>query len=212
LFVICIRKIFPDAEGEIIARPTLVVNTKEEEPPQEFEGREFTKEYDCIIQEFKDSSRILLSLDTSFLVIAGDSRMGKRVFAQHMFQNPFIMNSGWNFAKCDASVHDAIVCNDVRDIASNILGYRTLFQSSGTSTLGESRTNCYSFDVNTLRHPIIVTMNREGQYEPLKKLNWVKQNALIIDCAEKKIYLEDVEFEDAKSKRERFTVGLPGQC
>jgi hypothetical protein len=96
-------------------------------------------------------------------MIAGDSRTGKTVFAQNLFKNPFIINSGWNFSKYDAREHDTIVCNDLRDIASKkIMDYRTLFQSAGTSTLGESRTNCYAIDVDTLRRPIIVTLNREG--------------------------------------------------
>ena len=67
------------------------------------------------------------------------------------------------------------------------MDYRTLFQSAGTSTLGESRTNCYAIDVDTLRRPIVVTLNREGQYETLKKLDWVQQNALLIDCQDRKM-------------------------
>ena len=73
------------------------------------------------------------------------------MFAQALFKNPFIMNSGFNFANFEPGVHDGIVLNDVRDIATNISEYRCLFQSAGTATLGESRTNCYAIEVNTRR-------------------------------------------------------------
>ena len=130
------------------------------------------------------------------------------MFAENLYKNPFVTNSGWNFAKYDANVHDCIVCNDIHDIATKVREYRTLFQSSGTTALGESRTSCYMKDVNTFRRPIIITMNREGQWDVLKNMPWVKENAKILDCGADKLYEEDEEDENTKRKREEHEIDL----
>ena len=202
-------KVYPDAECEVLARLIPEDSTEPEEPPPEFKILEFTKEYDDIVTDFRNQFNDPTLARYKSLCIAGDSRIGKSVFAQNLLKNPYIMNSGWNFANYDPRLHDGIVCNDVRDIASKIMDYRTLFQSAGTSTLGESRTNCYSIDVvNTLRRPIVVTLNKEGQFEILKKLDWVRQNAYIIDCEDRKMYVEDEEDEDVKRKREHHEIDV----
>ena len=113
------------------------------------------------------------------------------------------MNSGWNFAKYDANVHDCIVCNDIHDIATKVREFRTLFQSFGTTALGESRTNCYMKEISTFRRPIIITMNREGQWPLLQNMQWVKENTMILDCGSGRTYEKE-----ARGTRDRpFALG-----
>ena len=202
------RKVYPDAECEVLSRLIPEDSTEPKEPPPEFRMLQFTKEYDDIVKMFKDQFSDPTNARYKFLVIAGDSRTGKSVFAQNLFKNPFVMNAGFNFAKYNPQEHDGIVCNDIRDIATKVSEYRTLFQSAGQTTLGESRTNCYSIEIGTLRRPIVVTLNREGQYKILKKLDWVRQNTLLIDCEDRKMYVEDDEDEDFKRNLELHEIDV----
>jgi hypothetical protein len=57
--------------------------------------------------------------------------------------------------------------------------------------LGRVAHELLSKDVNTLKRPIIITMNREGQWDVLKNMPWVKENAKIMDCGADKMYEED---------------------
>ena len=165
------RKIYPDAECETLARIIPEDSAPESDnQAEEFKVLKFTDRHDDVVNSFKEQFNDSTLARFKFLVIVGESRTGKTVFAENMYDNPFIMNSGWNFGTYDANVHDCIVCNDIHDIATKVREYRTLFQSSGTTALGESRTNCYQKDVNTLKRLIIITMNREGQWKLLKNM------------------------------------------
>ena len=201
-----LRDIYPDAKCEVLAR--LIPEDAPQEEPPEFKMLEFTNDYDDIVTSFKEQFKDPSNARYKFLVIAGDSRTGKSVFAQALFKNPFVMNSGFNFANFQPGVHDGIVLNDIRDIATKVSEYRCLFQSAGTSTLGDSRTNCYAIQVDTTRTPICVTINKESQFEILKKLEWVRQNSFLIDCADRKMHVEDEEDEQTRLKRERHEIDV----
>jgi hypothetical protein len=113
------RKIYPDAECETLAR-IIPEDAESDIPAEEFKVLKFTDRHDDVVNSFKAQFDDPTLARFKFLVIVGESRTGKTVFAENMYKNPFIMNSGWNFGKYDANVHDCIVCNDIRDIATKV--------------------------------------------------------------------------------------------
>ena len=70
-----------------------------------------------------------------------------------------------------------------------MLKYKAVFQSNDkTTTVGESATNMYSIKVNTHKTPIVITMNKEADWDAMKGEDWIRKNSLIIDCGDRPMY------------------------
>ena len=96
-------------------------------------------------------------------MIAGDSKTGKSVFAEHGlgFRNPYMNEGGFYLNDFRYGEHDAIIFRDVPSITKFVLKYKAVFQSNDkTTTVGESATNMYSLKINTYKTPIVITMNK----------------------------------------------------
>lgn len=195
-----------DAEAHSIADLVPAMAPEEKEPPRPVEKmRPFKPDWDDVKEQFLSQFADDSEFRYKFLVIVGESRTGKSLYAQHNmgFENPYIQNSGWDWSHYDPKKHDAIILNDIHDIATKVHEYRTLFQSGEyDTTIGDSRTNCYAQRVSTNKKPIVVTMNRGEGFDNLCKAHWVQANAILIDCGETQMY-EEAEITEAESKKRK---------
>jgi hypothetical protein len=116
-----------------------------------------------------------------------------------------VIQSSFDWRGYDPEKHDSIIINDCHDIATRIKDYRALFQSGPEdSTISDSRTMMYAQRVNTHRKPIVITLNKDGQWSLLIANEWVAHNAMLMDCGDEKMYTEpDVTTEDPKRARKR---------
>ena len=79
---------------------------------------------------------------------------------------PYVCEGGFEMSDFLANMHDAIVFNDVARIGHIILKYKALFQGTSIpTTVAESTTNMHSYKVNTHKKLIIITMNKEEDWE-----------------------------------------------
>ena len=108
----------------------------------------------------------------NFLIIVGDSRTGKSQFAEHAlgFKSPFVCEGGFVLNAYDSVGYDAIIFGDVPDITDKIVRYKALFQANNKTTfVGESNTNMYAVAVNTHRIPIVITLNKEAEWDKVSR-------------------------------------------
>jgi hypothetical protein len=196
-----------DAEADAIAGLLPSPKAAEKEAPRPVEKmRPWNGEFDDTKQEYLRQFLDPTLFRYKFLVIVGESRTGKSLYAQYNlgFKNPYVQNSGWDWSNYDPEKHDAIILNDVHDIATRVREYRTLFQSGEhDTTVGDSRTNCYSQRVSTNRKPIVVTMNRDGEaFTNLARASWVQANAIVLDCGDTKMFEEDPDITEEELARQ----------
>ena len=126
-----------------------------------------------------------------FLIIVGETRTGKSLFAEHAlgFKSPYTNEGGFHLGGFSHEVNDAIILSDVPNIAEHMLKYKAVFQSNDkTTVVGESNTNMYAITVNTHRTPIVVTMNKEADWEKVKNEAWITGNSYVIDCGSTAMY------------------------
>ena len=70
----------------------------------------------------------------------------------------------------DSVGYDAIIFGDVPDITDKIVRYKALFQANNKTTfVGESNTNMYAVAVNTHRIPIVITLNKEAEWDKVSR-------------------------------------------
>ena len=104
----------------------------------------------------------------------------------------------------DSSVHDACIFSDNPGIADFILRYKAVFQANNRlTTVGESATNIYALSVNTHMKPIIVTMNKEDDYDKIRSedsYRWIRENSFLLDCGSDKLY--DAEEPESESQHD----------
>jgi hypothetical protein len=126
-----------------------------------------------------------------FLIIVGETRTGKSLFAEHAlgFKSPYTNEGGFHLGGFSHEVNDAIILSDVPNIAEHMLKYKAVFQSNDkTTVVGESNTNMYAITVNTHRTPIVVTMNKEADWDKVKDEAWITGNSYVIDCGSSPMY------------------------
>ena len=103
----------------------------------------------------------------NFLIVVGGSRTDKSQFVEHGlgFKSPYVREGGFVLNSYDSVGYDANIFSDVPDITDKITRYKALFQSNNNTTfVGESNTNMYAVAVNTYRVPIVVTLNKEAEW------------------------------------------------
>ena len=103
--------------------------------------------------------------------------------------HPYINEGGFYLNDFRYGEHDAIIFSDVPSIAKFVLKYKAVFQSNDkTTTVGESATNMYSLKINTYKTPIVITMNKEADWDAMKAEPWVRENCMVIDCGSRPMY------------------------
>ena len=149
-----------------------------------------------------------------FLIIVGRSRTGKSQFALNAlgFTSPFVCEGGFCLTDYDHRRHDAIILNDVADIGMTILRYKALFQSNRINTVvGESTTNMYARAVDTYKQPIVITMNKEEDWDFVRAEPWIRANSFVIDCDDQPMYntaLALDQLSDAQREAEASRASL----
>jgi hypothetical protein len=167
----------------------------------------FDETRDAFLNQFDDPTLFRYK----FLVIVGESRTGKSFYAEKNlgFKNPYVMNSGFDFSTYNADTHDAIILNDIHDVALKIQRYRTLFQSGEhDTTVGDSATNCYAQHISSKKKPIVVTLNYGPVWDSLNSLRWVQSNAKLMDVSDTALYEKAEEDEDTKRRREEHEIDV----
>ena len=46
----------------------------------------------------------------------------------------------------------------------------------------------YSLKINTYKTPIVITMNKEADWDAMKAEPWVRENCMVIDCGSRPMY------------------------
>lgn len=113
-----------------------------------------------------------------FLWLSGDTRVGKTLYAQSLFSNPFIHSTGISWTGYDASRHGSIIFDDICGIENFIIENKLLFQSSDVVTVQSSRTNCFSLPVDVAAKPIVVLSNTIPQHP------WIIPNCVHFHASE----------------------------
>ena len=44
---------------------------------------------------------------------------------------------------------------------------------------------------HTYKTPIVITMNKEADWDAMKGEDWIRENSLIIDCGDRPMYYQD---------------------
>jgi hypothetical protein len=139
-----------------------------------------------------------------FLVIVGATKTGKSQFAEHAlgFRSPYVNEGSFYLQGFDKDNNDAIILSDVPGITSFVLQYKAVFQSNDNVTMvGGSSTNMYAISVNTHQTPIVITMNKEEDWEKMKNEAWITGNSYVIDCGDTPMFVGNNIMTEEEERR-----------
>lgn len=129
----------------------------------------FNKQFDNAMERYK------------VLIIRGESRCGKSMFASSLCPPAFVQlvtcNLEPDLRELDREVYKSLVLDNVNS-TDFIMSHRGWLQSRNQVVkLGRSGTDCYSYDVYLWRLPIIITMDTDATFVLTP---WIEENAIII--------------------------------
>jgi len=132
----------------------------------------------CIVPEWDDFTTQFKHFQKRyhFMWFWGPSQTGKTEFVLSQFHPDtiFVMKGGINFTNYNPDKHDAILFDDCPNIEDFILAKRALFQAGSIDNqVGNSATNCYAMEVDTLGKKLIVCANT-GPSDP-----WTLANCFV---------------------------------
>jgi hypothetical protein len=123
-----------------------------------------------------------------FLVLTGDSRFGKSLFAQHLFPPALVVPCQGapqpNMREWDRSKYKSVVFDEVS--WETIVGSKALFQSNSTKVvLGQSPVQGFTYSVLLHRVPLVCTMNdwllSARRTRDKEKISWLMANSIVVN-------------------------------
>lgn len=121
-----------------------------------------------------------------FLIAIGPSRMGKSWYIQSIFVNPFRHKGSIDWHGYDATLHDAVIFEDITGWGLYVLENKPLFQANTDKyRVGTSNCNQYAFTIDVIRKPMVFETNEELEHD-----DWIHANA-VVQLFTEKTYVQD---------------------
>jgi effector-binding domain-containing protein len=136
---------------------------------------------------FRQIPEVIAWLDTfnqirgryKFLVLHGESQLGKTWYAKSLFRNPFVAESAFDFDGYEPTEHDGLVLEDIADIRDHINKNKTFFKAETVCKIHKSATNCYAKLVDTAQKPIVICCNADV-WRQLECDAWIQLNMVAV--------------------------------